>query len=398
MAASLYFTTGQVANQLSASQAQIRALCESGAIKSESTPGHQFRIPGEEVERLKRTGLPEMPRPLPQDGAPAAKNYRLRNGLPVLMAKPSMEVTSAVDQVAVTESLLSRRRLELELADVEDQFEARAAAKAERQVELERVDRARRDEHERVKWLRESEEIAMGRVHADVPAHLRLIAMEAVRQRLELLTPIPTPQVTAEVIDAVLEVELGAFFRLADIETVMSQMRNALPYDVQGSDETVKSALTAAGDVLLEAVSANVRVGMDRLRSVAKRAVDGVIAAFCHEERCQRQLNDRWWLNVSRFPAAQQPAAVAAIATALRALPPGASSRDMSAARDEALQPFHAAVQRARVEEEARVEAERRRAEERRYRNSLISPLSLYLLRLRVRHVRSSYRRDPNGA
>src|ERR1039458_4913896 len=74
MPSTLYFTTGQTAQQLGASQAQIRALCESGAVEAETTPGGQYRIPAGELARLQREGLPPMPRPLPNESAPRAGN------------------------------------------------------------------------------------------------------------------------------------------------------------------------------------------------------------------------------------------------------------------------------------------------------------------------------------
>src|SRR5580698_1670845 len=131
MATSLYFTTGQAAHQLGASQAQIRALCESGAVESESTRGGQYRIPAGEVERLKRAGLPTMPRPLPQEGAPAARSGHMRHGHPQLLADPSEIAVTAAEDVVVSENLLRKRRIELELAEVDDQFQAREIAEAQ---------------------------------------------------------------------------------------------------------------------------------------------------------------------------------------------------------------------------------------------------------------------------
>ena len=116
---SLYFTTGQAAHQLSASQAQIRALCESGAVEAETTPGGQYRIPAHELARLQRDGLPPIPRPLPDESRPAVRNGRTRHGNPELLAEPSSEVVSAVEEVAITERLLEKRKLEHALEEEE---------------------------------------------------------------------------------------------------------------------------------------------------------------------------------------------------------------------------------------------------------------------------------------
>src|ERR1019366_7627360 len=101
---SLYFTTGQAAQQLNASQAQIRALCESGAVEAETTPGGHYRIPASELARLQRDGLPPIPRPLPDESRPAARNGRTGHGNPELLAEPSSEVVSAVEEVILVEA------------------------------------------------------------------------------------------------------------------------------------------------------------------------------------------------------------------------------------------------------------------------------------------------------
>jgi hypothetical protein len=57
------FSTGQVARQLGATLAAVRALCQHGLIAAETTPGGHLRVPASEVKRLKRDGLPTIPRP-----------------------------------------------------------------------------------------------------------------------------------------------------------------------------------------------------------------------------------------------------------------------------------------------------------------------------------------------
>lgn len=69
----LFYSTGQVAQQLGVTLPTVRALCENGVIEAERTPGGQWRVRASEIERLKRDGLPPVPRPLPIEAAlPAA--------------------------------------------------------------------------------------------------------------------------------------------------------------------------------------------------------------------------------------------------------------------------------------------------------------------------------------
>jgi excisionase family DNA binding protein len=378
MATSLYFTTGQAAHQLGASQAQIRALCESGAVESESTRGGQYRIPAGEVERLKRAGLPTMPRPLPQEGAPAARSGHMRHGHPQLLADPSEIAVTAAEDVVVSENLLRKRRIELELAEVDDQFKAREIAEAQRRAERERADRTRLEEEGRTDWLRQAEESALRLIHPGVPAEMRLAALEAVRLRLETLTPIPSPKVTAEIVVATLELALGSWIRFADLATMADEVRARLPWELRESPEVRSAAVRAAVPAMHELLTGNINAGLGDLRAAAAAPVQTVVSAFRHERRCQRLLADRWWLRLPDVSTEEQSRAKAAVAHVLRELPATASDRDLDVARDFALRPFHAAVNQARAEQRARAEAEARRLHERNYRDSLVQPICLF--------------------
>ena len=118
-----FFSTGQVARQLGTTLAAVRTLCENRVIAAETTPGGQLRVPASEVERLKRDGLPPIPRPLPIGAAPPTRNGTAgRNGYPESPAEPSYEVSSAADEVAITRSTLERRKIDREIEENEDWF------------------------------------------------------------------------------------------------------------------------------------------------------------------------------------------------------------------------------------------------------------------------------------
>src|SRR4051812_848799 len=65
MDTTLYLSSGKAALALGVSPDSVRRLCASGAIQAELTQGGQWRVPAEEVERLKAEGMPPVPRPLP---------------------------------------------------------------------------------------------------------------------------------------------------------------------------------------------------------------------------------------------------------------------------------------------------------------------------------------------
>src|SRR5258707_13179526 len=108
----LFYSTGQVARQLGTTLATIRILCETGAIAAETTPGGHWRVPASEVERLKRDGLPPIPRPLPTESAPPARNGTVGRNSHEFQAEASDEVVSAADQVAITRSMLEKRKID----------------------------------------------------------------------------------------------------------------------------------------------------------------------------------------------------------------------------------------------------------------------------------------------
>jgi hypothetical protein len=91
--ADLFFSTGQAARELHATQDRIRALCQAEAIACELTAGGQFRIPRTEVERLKLEGLPTVPRPLPNgEDTPVGKPRVGQRTPAALLAAPSEDV------------------------------------------------------------------------------------------------------------------------------------------------------------------------------------------------------------------------------------------------------------------------------------------------------------------
>src|ERR1035438_8678288 len=158
----IFYSTGQVARQLGTTLAAIRVLGENRVIAAETTPGGHLRVPASEVEHLKRDGMPPSPRPLPTENAPAARNGTdARHGPPERLAEPSDEVVSAADQVAITKSMLEKRKIDRDLEETEDWFRDRqrqqAAAEA---VEHQRTE-AKQAEQRRVLWMQQWTQFAL---------------------------------------------------------------------------------------------------------------------------------------------------------------------------------------------------------------------------------------------
>ncbi|MGD0777544.1 MAG: helix-turn-helix domain-containing protein [Candidatus Solibacter sp.] len=396
MANNLYFTTGQAAQQLGASQAQIRALCESGAIERETTSGGQYRIPASELARLQRDGLPAIPRPLPDESRPAARNGRTRH--PELLAEPSSEVVNAVEEVTITERLLEKRKLEHALEEEEDWFRARADQQAQREAERREADRVRQNAADAQRrrrmrdnrWLRHAMSIvpweARGQIEQEVHEQV-----QAALDRIRLEEP---DAVARRVVDAIVAKLLKPWRRSKDLAETIEDARRSLPSGMRGTSwapSTWESQATQAAARALEGVRPD--ASSNEMRAVAREAVKGAVAAFeshqaavarasaehqaavakaSAEQRAKREAEERskkdrdnrerllrypWVQFPYGMPDADQRDALTAAREAFAELPEGTPDRNLEAARDRAVKPFLDA--HARGKEEARLESER---------------------------------------
>jgi excisionase family DNA binding protein len=199
-----YYSTGKAAQELGASQDTVRALCNSGAIRAVPTNGRQWRIAAREVERLKREGLPPVPRPMPGDG-PVTRNAsaRLRmNGYqegdadPHRAAGKEPEVVRAYAGAARKHALIEEREADWQLMELEDRFRAR-------EHEMQTQHGKRESEVQHADWLRAVEKAALALLDIKAPGappQMRLDLHKAIRERFAPLNPIPADQVTGELI------------------------------------------------------------------------------------------------------------------------------------------------------------------------------------------------------
>ncbi len=385
MANNLYFTTGQAAQQLGASQAQIRALCESGAIERETTSGGQYRIPASELARLQRDGLPAIPRPLPDESRRAARNGRSRH--PELLAEPSSEVVNAVEEVTITERLLEKRKLEHALEEEEDWFRARADQQAQREAERREADRVRQNaaDAERRRRMRDNRWLrhAMSIVPWEARGQIEQEVHEQVQAALDRIRLEEPDAVARRVVDAIVAKLLKPWRRSEDLAEAIEDARRSLPSGMRGTSwapSTWESQATQAAARALEGVRPD--ASSNEMRAVAREAVKGAVAAFeshqaavaraSAEQRAKREDEERskkdranrerllrypWLQFPYGMPDADQQDALAASREAFAELPEGTPDRDLEAARDRAVKPFLDA--HARGKEEARLESER---------------------------------------
>lgn len=353
-----FYSTGGVAKALGVSPDRVRQLCESGVVTAEVTAGGQWRIPKAEIDRLKRDGLPPVPRPLPgPNGSARTAPARTAYGHPALLAPASDLVIDSAEDLVSTENLLKRRRLELELSGVEDELNARQRVQDEQRAEEERQEQMRRSAEDARRQRQEScegwERYALNSVPHDAPPDVRLEVHQAVRDRLEKLDPLPPRDVSQRVIDALVDRAVGRWRRTQQIDRIIEDAVNQLPSGARSYLKPTKWQLSALADARQAVVEAGHGAPLSEIEFAVERAIERVAAEFKHEEQIAEFVRRHWsWLSGESYEERQQARQL--VEEALAQLPVGASQQQMEQARDAALAPLRDRI--ASREEHARRE------------------------------------------
>lgn len=349
-----FFSTGQAARELAVSQSRVRALCESGAVEAESTQGGQWRIPADELDRLRREGLPPIPRPLPQAG-----NGRPHQDRIALLGAPSDRVVSAAEQVAIKESRLKERRLDRELEETEDFFRERRDMEAQREAEEWEIEQQRQADAEAQRSREERDnrllQYAMNSIPLEARNEVEQEIHEQVQAALDKVRLWQPDTVTQRVVDATVAKVLKPWRRRKDSARAIEDAQRNLPFEMRGyacEPTTWELQARQAAAKAVEGLRSD--ASYDEMRAVAREAAKKVIASWeVHkaaveaEERSRRDRENRERL--LRYPWLQFPygmsdadrqTAIAASRKAFTALPEGTPERDLEATRDRAIQPF----------------------------------------------------------
>ena len=332
MSTGLYYSSGEASRLLGISQAQLRALCEAKSVTASMTSGGQWRVPYEEVERLKAEGVPPAPRPMPDGTAPRRANGG-RNGL---LGPPTVGLMGTAEKVVATENLLRQKRLELEVAEVEnrlrEQKEAVAATKAERnRAELERWRRGQREEERRREAAREAEERKRWRDRwidhavksaAAAPAQYRLDAHDRVSALLDDLSPGLDQATLESLVAAAVEEALRPWHRLQDRQRVAEDCLKRLPSWARnaGTPSEWEMAVTAIVGQAVDGLGED--AGYQDMMAASSPGVKVLLASCEHLARLNEVVR-RLWLSADDERS---------VRTALAKLPVGSSEDDMERA------------------------------------------------------------------
>jgi len=351
----LFYSTGQVARQPGITLAAIRVLCEKRLIAAETSPGGHWRVPASEVERLKRDGLPPIPRPLPNPTAPAA-GHGTSNGHrnPEFVEEPSDEVAWAADRVAITRSTLEQRKIEREIEENEDWFRDRDRRQAEAKAGECQKAQAKQAEQRYQEWVQEWTQYALNSLPLGARQEFEVEVYSAAQQALSLLQPGQSRGVIQRLVDAAVHKALAPWNRKQEIKRALGTSMNKLGWNVQHRSEYA-ALKQRAWDAAVAAVRrVRAEASYQEMEAAAVQAVQPMAREYEHQQACERMVGRLYLFDLD---FADRDRAKGAVRRVLEKLPIGTDAKVMERAQESALAPFKSAV--AARNEKDRLESEK---------------------------------------
>jgi excisionase family DNA binding protein len=338
----LYLSTGKAARALGVNADSIRRLCEAGAIQAVVTPGGQWRVPTEEIERLKRDGMPPVSRPLPQQVSrtPAPPAPVVNGKHSGLLADPSDETVAAADECVRLESEVRALGLKRQREEALDWFRQREQDEEDEVAEQQKAEAAHdaedreRDRHRYMQGVpREAQGEVELQLHAKVKAALVQVDADE------------PDTVVRRLVDGVIAVVLKPWHRRAQVQQAVEEAVAQLPYGAQAWEERARTAAREAVD----------RLGPDadlrKAEQAVAAAVSSIEAQYAAEKAAEADTAERErllrWIPLELERAYSESGvelALKAVNDAWAKLPVGTVPAKLEAARDAAVQPFRQAI------------------------------------------------------
>src|SRR5260370_1624291 len=352
--------SGQVGGRPGTTLATIRTLCESHGIASETTPGGHLRVPAAEVERLKKSGVPAIPRRLPTASAPPARTGTANHDdEPEFLALPSDEVALAGDQVAIAKSMLEKRKVDRELEEVQDWFSERAEKKAKREAEQEESERRRQAEVEakrdQQQWENHWLTYALNCIPFDARGEMETDVHREACGALATTSREAPSYLVQRLVDAAVSKALKPWRRRKEVAHVIERAESQLPSAARGCYQPTawQVRATQLARAAIEALPDSVE--LREIEAAAKDAVDQVSEEYRDVElrRSVRESARPWplWLDLSE---AGKQSAQEAIDKALATMPLGTSKSKLEAACKKALEPLEDEVAQRQAQKQDR--------------------------------------------
>jgi hypothetical protein len=179
------FSTGQTSRLLHVSQARVLRWCNEGLIECSTTAGGHYRIPQRAISAIEKNGAPELPhRPARSTGGPVSRATAAPppSGL---YRDASDALAESAESVEIVSNRVRRRQLELEDAQLDDEFEERARRKAAEEAEDRRLLAEARAGQEQQEWLQGKLAYALARLPQHAPLDLQRRAYDAALKFLQ---------------------------------------------------------------------------------------------------------------------------------------------------------------------------------------------------------------------
>lgn len=361
------YRTGQVARLLNVSAHHIRRLCEAGLVKGEMSEGNRWKIAASEVDRLRADGVPPIPqiedeqceRPAPAGSGsgtgPTGRQLHPWPADPPAAPEPeevAPEVQEERNNYAVVETKLKRRRVELELDEVEDSFRDRERRRIAEIEDGRRKEAQAQAQAARSEWVDRWIAYALSRVPDDAGG-CRMEAYRMAEKALRTITADVSDSVVRRFMDDAVSEALAPYRRRREVEkAVQSAVDGLLPYSARSSRVGVeaKRAAQQAAERFTDEASMLV---------AARAAVAPIAAAFKDAEVRQAilQLGSYWGMSYGATDTDREQA-VAAVSEALEDLPAGTPQDRLEKAARAALAPLEAALQERHERKQRRAAAE----------------------------------------
>jgi len=351
----LFFSTGQVARQLGTTLANVRALCDAHAIKAETTPGGHLRVAAAEVERLKRDGLPLLPRPLPTESGPLARNGKVPRGNSPLLAPPSGKVIDSAEEVVRLENQVKSLGLRKQKEEQLDWFREREEREAERGARQREAEQRRQAEvaaeQRRQAWKAYWVEYALGRIPSNAPESVRLDVYQAVDDTLTNLEPTQPDSLTRRLVDAAVDRALAPWRSAVQKEACIGEACEDwnLPWNMR-HDRAWKARMYEAASAAVGRLRPGASVA--EIDAVTRQAITPLVREFEHQRACAEIIASVRG-ELSEAHAAEVEEGKEQVQKALAELPVGASRCEMERTRDRALEPIRGRIA-ARLDERMR--------------------------------------------
>jgi hypothetical protein len=389
MGKQILYRVGQAGKDLGVSSYRIRRLCETGLIDAEFS-GNQWQIPAGEVERLKRNGVPSAPKVVDSDDPEAspAPNTKERDAT-TLLADPSWEMIRAAEeaemsnrQLTVAKNKLEQNRLRRDEAEIEDFFadrekrfqEQEAAERRRSEEQIEADARTRRNEAaaaERQKFYSEWQEYALRRKPYAAPDEIELDIHAEVLATLAKVDTNERDFVVRRLVDAAIERGLKTWktaeTKRAAIDHVIAELPLYMRYDEHWKGQARKIASEALKDIATG-------VSREEMASQARTALQPLVVEFRRSQKIEEIING---IRIEGANQDELRQGQDVVREALSELPNGATDRQITGAKEEALAPLLARL----AERITREEAQRQRQEAQYEREQIMSSVSWRLPR-----------------